>query len=140
MVQAMCALFEFCYLMCHSTITNTTLIAINDALECFHQYCKVFYLDIVSTFSLPCQHAMTHYPDFICLLGAPNGSCSSITELKHIKAVKQPYRWSNHHNVLDQMLITNQQLDKLAWCYVNFNQHKMLNGTCVSHVLEGSGR
>ncbi|KAG8215179.1 hypothetical protein J3R82DRAFT_8695 [Butyriboletus roseoflavus] len=134
------ALLEFCYLMHCSTIINTTLIAINDALEHFHQYCKVFYPDIVSTFLLHCQHAMTHYPDLIHLFDAPNGSCSSITESKHIKAVKQPYRWSNHHNALRQMLITNQQLDKLAQCHIDFNQCKMLNGMCVSYVLKDSGR
>ncbi|MGZ7276387.1 hypothetical protein ACXWP9_09575, partial [Streptococcus pyogenes] len=77
---------------------------INNALERYHHYRGVFYPDIAPNFSLPRQHAMTHYPDLICLFGAPNGLCSSITESKHIKAVKQPYRRSNRNNALGQML------------------------------------
>ncbi|KAF8551067.1 hypothetical protein OG21DRAFT_1478282 [Imleria badia] len=130
-VWALHALLEFCCLMCRNIITETTLAAIDDALECYHQYREVFYPDTVSTFSLPRQHAMTHYPDLIHLFGTPNGLCSSITESKHIKAVKQPYRRSNHHNALGQMLTTNQRLDKLAHCRVDFKQWEMLDGTCI---------
>lgn len=46
--------------------------------------------------------------------GAPNGICSSITESRHITAVKKPWRRSNRYNALSQMLLTNQRLDKLA--------------------------
>lgn len=45
---------------------------------------------------------------------APNGVCSSITESRHITAVKKPWRRSNRYNALSQMLLTNQRLDKLA--------------------------
>lgn len=45
--------------------------------------------------------------------GAPNGMCSSITESRHITAVKKPWRRSNRYNALSQMLLTNQRLDKL---------------------------
>ncbi|KIK80886.1 hypothetical protein PAXRUDRAFT_157420, partial [Paxillus rubicundulus Ve08.2h10] len=84
-------------------------------------YCEVFRAtDIVPTFSLPHQHSMKHYPSLICQFGTPNGLCSSITELKHIKAVKEPYCCSNHHNALGQMLLCNQCLDKLAVCHINF--------------------
>lgn len=138
-VRALRALLEFCYLVRRNIVTETTLAAINDALQRFHQYREIFRPDVVSTFSLPRQHAMTHYPDLIRLFGAPNGLCSSITESKHIKAVKQPYRRSNHHNPLGQMLVTNQRLDKLARCRVDFNQRGMLSGTCVSHVLQVLG-
>jgi hypothetical protein len=47
------------------------------------------------------------------LFGAPNGLCSSLTESKHITAVKKPYRWSNHNDALNQILIINQRLDNL---------------------------
>ena len=57
---------------------------------------------------------MNHYLDMICLFGAPNGLCSSITEAKHIKAVKEPWHRSNRNKPLKQMLLTNQRLDKLA--------------------------
>ncbi|KAG1801316.1 hypothetical protein EV424DRAFT_1545429 [Suillus variegatus] len=124
MVRAFRALLEFCYLVWRNVITEDTLNQIQDALSRFHRYRKIFGL-VVPTFSLPRQHSMTHYVDMIRLFGAPNGLCSSITESKHIKAVKEPWRWSNRHNALGQMLVTNQRLDKLAASHVDFNQHPM---------------
>ncbi|KIK13848.1 hypothetical protein PISMIDRAFT_118080, partial [Pisolithus microcarpus 441] len=40
------------------------------------------------------QHAMRHY-HLIHQFGAPDRLCSSITELKHIKAVTHPYQCTN---------------------------------------------
>ncbi|KAF8953940.1 hypothetical protein BDZ97DRAFT_1678489, partial [Flammula alnicola] len=40
--------------------------------------------------------------------GAPGGLCSSITESRHITAVKKPWRRSSRFEALGQMLITNQ--------------------------------
>ncbi|KIK92175.1 hypothetical protein PAXRUDRAFT_38734, partial [Paxillus rubicundulus Ve08.2h10] len=77
---------------------------IKDTLHCFHQYHKAFRPNIVATFSLCCQHSMEHYIDLVCLFSAPNGLCSSIIKLKHIKAVKEPYWQSNHCNACGQML------------------------------------
>ncbi|KAG1751047.1 hypothetical protein EDB19DRAFT_1268490 [Suillus lakei] len=65
---------------------------LQDALDRFHQYRKVFKTTGVRlTFSLPRQHSLQHYARMIRLFGAPNGLCSSITESKHIKAVKEPW-------------------------------------------------
>ncbi|KAG2361322.1 hypothetical protein BDR07DRAFT_1238185, partial [Suillus spraguei] len=83
-------------------------------------------------FSLSHQHSLQHYVLLIHLFGAPNGLCSSITEAKHIKAIKEPWRHSNQYKALGQMLITNRCLDKLAVSCVDFTQHKMLDGTCLS--------
>ncbi|KZP05117.1 hypothetical protein FIBSPDRAFT_766326, partial [Athelia psychrophila] len=58
--------------------------------------------------------------------GAPNGLCSSITETKHIRAVKEPWRRSSRFNALGQMLVTNQRLDKLAAMRVDFARRGML--------------
>ena len=57
---------------------------------------------------------MKHYPHLIRQFGAPNGLCSSITESKHIKAVKRPYRRTNRFQALGQMLLINQRLNKLT--------------------------
>jgi hypothetical protein len=58
-----------------------------------------------------------HYHFLIEEFGAPGGLCSSITEFRHITAVKKPWRHSNRFNALGQMLLTNQRLDKLhAFC------------------------
>ncbi|GBE78450.1 hypothetical protein SCP_0113390 [Sparassis crispa] len=58
---------------------------------------------------------------------APNGLCSSITEAKHIKAVKEPWRRSSRNEALGQMLLTNEALDKLAASRVDFASREMLN-------------
>ncbi|KAI6024354.1 hypothetical protein EDC04DRAFT_2869494 [Pisolithus marmoratus] len=109
------AFLEFCYL---------TLTMINNALDCFHLYHEVFWnAEVVMTFSLPQQHTMKHYPYLICQFGVPNGLCSSITESKHIKAVKRPYWHTNHFQALGQMLLINQRLDKLAAACVDFQDH-----------------
>ncbi|KAG2053668.1 hypothetical protein BDR06DRAFT_982727 [Suillus hirtellus] len=63
------------------------------------------------------------------LASAPNSLCSSITESKHIKAVKEPWQHSSHFNALSQMLQTNQRLDKLAAMQADFTSQGMMNGT-----------
>ncbi|KAI6010048.1 hypothetical protein BKA83DRAFT_4467659 [Pisolithus microcarpus] len=90
--------------------------------------------------SLPRQHAMKHYKQLIQLFGAPNGLCLSITESKHVKAVKRPYRHTNKYHVLGQMLLINQCLDKLATSQVDFESWGMLEGTCLLTVLDQLGK
>ena len=114
-VHALSALLDFCYLVRHSVLNEVTLDAIDAAVECFHQEWTIFITSGVHVhLSLPRQHAMVHYCELVKLFGAPNGLCSSITESKHIQAVKEPWQQSNKFNALRQMLVTNQHLDKLA--------------------------
>ncbi|KAG1720890.1 hypothetical protein EDB19DRAFT_1962911 [Suillus lakei] len=132
------AFLEFCYLVRHNTITESTLVQIQDALDRFHHYRKVFEsTGVVPTFSLPRQHSCSHYILLIRLFGTPNGLCFSITETKHIKAVKEPWRRSSCYKALGKMLVTNQRLDKLAASHINFKSRGMLNGTCLSETLRG---
>ncbi|KAF8064835.1 hypothetical protein FPV67DRAFT_1419226, partial [Lyophyllum atratum] len=129
MTRAVAALIDFCYLVRRSTIDEDALASIQDALSRFHRYREVFRNTGVRPegFSLPRQHSLIHYPFLITQFGAPNGLCSSITESKHIKAVKRPYRRSNKNKPLGQMLVTNQRLDKLAAASVFFESHQMLS-------------
>jgi hypothetical protein len=78
--------------------------------------------------SLPRQHSLIHYRRLIQMFGAPNGLCSSITESKHIKAVKKPWRRSSRNHALGQILLTNQRLDKLAAARVDFTARGMMQG------------
>ncbi|KAI6029521.1 hypothetical protein PISMIDRAFT_101462 [Pisolithus microcarpus 441] len=83
------AFLEFCCLVWQGVITEQTLTEIDDVLRHFHLFCKVFWnAGVIDYFSLPQQCAMKHYHYLIFQFGAPNGLCSSITESKHIKAVK----------------------------------------------------
>ncbi|KAG2149100.1 uncharacterized protein EDB93DRAFT_1240422 [Suillus bovinus] len=131
------AFLEFCYLVRRNIITESTLGQIQEALDRFHHYREIFEsTGVVFTFSLPRQHSCSHYVLLIQLFGAPNGLCSSITETKHIKAVKEPWRRSSRYKALGQMLVTNQRLDKLAAARIDFKNRGMLNGTCLSATLK----
>lgn len=136
MVRAIAAFMNFCYLVRQSSHTEDTLREIEIALEQFHDERDIFLEEGVrDNLSLPWQHALVHYISVIQMFGSPNGLCSSITESKHIKAVKEPWRRSNHYNALGQMLLTNQRNDKLAASTVDFVARGMLDGpiTLVSH-------
>ncbi|KAF7288734.1 C2H2-type domain-containing protein [Mycena indigotica] len=69
---------------------------------------------------------MCHYVRDIKQFGAPYGVCSSITESRHITAVKKPWRRSSRFEALGQMLLTNQRLDKLAAARADFEERGML--------------
>ena len=113
---------------------------LEDALSRFHAFREVFSpIRGSKGFSLPRQHLMVHYPALIRLFGAPNGLCSSITESKHIRAVKEPWRRSSRNNALFQMLTTNQRLDQLRAAHVDFTQRGMLNGTLLESVVAAIG-
>ncbi|KAG1864404.1 hypothetical protein F4604DRAFT_1882098 [Suillus subluteus] len=136
MVRAFRVLLEFCYIARRNVITEASLDQLKDVLARFHHYRQIFETTgTVPHFSLPCQHSVTHYVDMIRLFGAPNRLCSSITEPKHIKAVKQPWRWSSKHNTIGQMLLANQRLDKLAASHVDFAAHGMLVGSVLSRAV-----
>ena len=136
-IRALRAFLEFCYIAHQNSLTEQDLDQLEDAVSCFHQYCEVFIdSGIWEDFLMPRQHSIKHYHALIRLFGAPNGLCSSITESKHIWAIKEPWRRSNHNEALGQMLITNQQLDQLAAAWTDFSQCGMLNGSCLTSVLQ----
>lgn len=128
MVRAIGAFLEFCYLVRRPFITEEDLRQLEDALDRYEKERDVFVKTKVrKDFSnLPRQHSIFHYPRLIQLFGAPNGLDSSITESKHIRAVKEPYRRSNRFNALGQMLLTNQRMDKLAAARADFDVRGML--------------
>ena len=137
MVRTVRAFLDFCYYARRNSLNERALANLQDALDRFHHERCIFQETGVRDrgpkgFSLPRQHAMKHYRHLIQEFGAPNGICSSITESKHIKAVKEPWRRSNHFNALGQMLVTNQRLDKLAAARVDFKTCGMLEGSVLS--------
>lgn len=106
----------------------------------FHEYPKVFITTGVQSHFLLPQHSMVHYHSLIRQFGAPNGICSSITESKHIRAVKEPWHRSYRHEALGQMLVTNQRLDQLKAAHTDFSKRRMLNGTCLTEALHTLGK
>ncbi|TFL04889.1 hypothetical protein BDV98DRAFT_580880 [Pterulicium gracile] len=126
------SLINFCYLACHSVITEDNLTKMLSLLEDLHYHCKVLLLPgVCDTFKLPCQHTLMHHIDCICFFGALTGLCSSITKAKHIKAVKEPWRRSNHWKALGQMLIINARLAKLIFFRAKLTAASMLKKTIL---------
>ncbi|KAG1724132.1 hypothetical protein EDB19DRAFT_1897950 [Suillus lakei] len=97
---------------------------LQDIIQCFRAFLEFCYI-----------HTLCHYSMLIHLFGAPNGICSSITESKHIKAIKEPWQRSSKFNALGQMLLTNQHLDKLAASHSDFTAHRMLDDSFISDHL-----
>ena len=131
-VRCFNAYLDFCYIARANTFTHLTLDRLDNALKRFHEYRQVFQhagiRDSTSAgFSLPRQHAMTHYRQHIENFGAPNGLCSSITESKHISAVKRPWRRSNRYNAIHQIIQTNRRMEKLSAARASFTAHGMLD-------------
>ena len=137
-IRCLHAFLEFCYIARRSSLTEHNLDQLKDSVSRFHQYREVFIdSGVREDFLMPRQHSIMHYHSLIQLFGAPNGLCSSITESKHIRAVKEPWRRSNRNEALGQMLVTNQRLDQLAAARTDFNQRGMLNGACLTSILQG---
>ena len=87
MVKTLQAFLDFCYIIWHDVHNTQSLKALEDALDHFHKHHEIFQTSCVhpNDFNLPQSHAGVHYLCLIWAFGAPNGLCSSITELKHIK-------------------------------------------------------
>ena len=133
MVRAVTAFTEFCYIARRSVHTDHTIQQLQQALDDFHRYRDIFKVaGIRKDFCLPRQHSIKHYPRHIREFGAPNGVCSSITESRHIAAIKEPYRRSNRFEALNQMLLINQRLDKLAAARADFEARGMLQGSMLA--------
>ncbi|KAF7350244.1 hypothetical protein MVEN_01327900 [Mycena venus] len=127
MLRAFSAFLEFFYL-------------VDAALARYHHERTIFEQEGVcpNGFSLPRQHSLVHYRYLVQQFGAPNGLCSSITESKHIKAVKEPWRRSSKFQALGQMLTINERLDKLAASHVDFVERGMMPGTVSSRSFPPS--
>ncbi|KAI0363452.1 hypothetical protein BV20DRAFT_1039932 [Pilatotrama ljubarskyi] len=119
MVQALSAILDFCYLVRQPAITSADLLKIEAALLHFHEKHVIFEETGVHLigFSLACQHALGHFPRLIQLF------------------VKKPWTHSNRYEVLGQMLLTKQRLNKLAAIWVDFTARGMLQGN-ICHVCQ----
>jgi hypothetical protein len=91
-ISTFCALLEFYYIAQCDVITEDDINELQGAITQFHEYREVFSpIRGKKGFSLPRQHLIVHYPAVIRLFEAPNSHCTSITESKHIRAVKEPW-------------------------------------------------
>jgi hypothetical protein len=115
MVQCLSAFMNCCYIVWRNAITTSDITSFRHYLAEFHQLRQIFITTgIWDDISLPRQHTLMHYPNAIERFGSPNGTCTSQTEAKHIKAVKEPWRQSNCNKPLPQMILMVTCLDKLV--------------------------
>ncbi|KAK7438087.1 hypothetical protein VKT23_018253 [Stygiomarasmius scandens] len=136
MVKAVSTFLDFCYLARRNAHTSDNLKTLEDLLEQFHHYRKIFIeTGVRETISLPRQHALMHYPRGIRLFGSPNGLCTSITESKHIEAVKDTWRRSSRHNALDQMVQSITRTDKLVAMRRRLHRQGMMWGTTTAYEI-----
>jgi hypothetical protein len=126
---------ELCFLFRRNAITTTDIKQIQYELDRLHQLREVFIeAGVRADISLPHQHALLHYVIGITNFGSPNGLCSSITESKHIVAVKNPWRCSNRYKALAQMVHTINRLDKLAALHRVYIKQGMMVGTTSAYM------
>ena len=132
----MATFLDFCYLARRAEHDTDTLAVMDDALNRFHEL-RVIFTEVgvrEDGFNLPRQHALVHYVRAIQLFGSPNGLCSSITESKHIDAVKRPWRRSNRNEPIGQILRTLARKSKLAAARAEFGRRGMLLGDVLTAV------
>ncbi|KAF9528314.1 hypothetical protein CPB83DRAFT_767174 [Crepidotus variabilis] len=141
MVQCLSAFLDFCYIARQNLLSSSDLNKLKDALQRFHQYRDVFIeAGVRDDISLPRQHSLVHYARMIRLFGSPNGLCSSITESKHIVAVKKPWRSSSRYHALAQILRRISREEKLEAALQDFTRQGMMVGDALSYtemVLDG---
>lgn len=135
MVQCLSTFLEACFIVRQNAISAPILEKFKDCVDKFHELRNIFIiLGVRSSISLPRQHALAHYYYSIQLFGSPNGLCSSITESKHIKAVKEPWRRSSHYKALSQMLTVLTRMEKMSTLHRRFAEHGMMAGTTSSYM------
>jgi hypothetical protein len=136
-VKCLSTFMDLCYIFRRNAITSTALKNAEALLDQFHEL-RQFFVDagVRTSTSLPRQHALLHYITSIPMFGSPNGLCSSITESKHIKAVKEPWRRSSRFRALGQMLRIIVRLEKLAAQRQRFLHKGMLLGSTAGHVAQ----
>lgn len=136
MVQCVAVFMDACYVARRNAITAPALKHFHSCVERFHKLRNIFIeAGVRASISLPRQHALSHYYYAIQLFGSPNGVCSSITESKHIKAVKEPWRRSSRFRALIQMLQILVRMDKMAALHRIFSRLGMLTGSTSSYMV-----
>jgi hypothetical protein len=135
MVQCVAAFMNACYIARRNAITAPALESFRESVEQFQKLRNIFIeAGVRATISLPRQHALKHFYYLIQFFGSPNGLCSSITESKHIKAVKEPWRRSSRFQALIQMLRTLTRMDKITALHRVFSDRGMMFGTTSSYM------
>jgi hypothetical protein len=137
MVKCFSSFMEICYVVRRNAVTAKDLTRVETEIDRFHELREIFVeVGVRTAISLPRQHALMHYPRGIRYFGSLNGICSTITESKHIKAVKEPWRRSSRYDALYQMLRTISRGEQLSALHFTFASKGMLRDTTTSYTAQ----
>lgn len=141
MIKCIREFLDCCYILRRNKHSEDNITLYSETLARYHDLRKVFRETGVhlTGFSVPRQHSLSHFALLIREFGSPNGSCSSITESKHITVVKEPWRRSSKNQPLGQMLETNTRLNQLSAARSHFESCGMLRGSVYLDVLVQEG-
>ncbi|KIJ55985.1 hypothetical protein M422DRAFT_150938 [Sphaerobolus stellatus SS14] len=106
------AIIDFIYYASFTSHSTETLWRLQDALDTFHKYKKVFVTsNIREHFRIPKIHMMEHYVSLIRLKGTTDGYNTEQSERLHIDCAKDGYRASNKKEYTQQMVtyLTRQE-------------------------------
>ncbi|KAG9090752.1 hypothetical protein FS749_000314 [Ceratobasidium sp. UAMH 11750] len=117
-VRAARALLDFVYLAHSSSLTDSELEAMEQALRTFHQLKRVFKAKGAVTtrqafHGIPKIHMISHYVHLIRELGTPDGYNTETSERLHIDFAKLGYRASNKVNATKQMAFYMQRMEAI---------------------------
>ncbi|KAL0960754.1 hypothetical protein HGRIS_005776 [Hohenbuehelia grisea] len=136
--QTATAILDFIYLSQLQSHTSTTLAALDNALETFHQHKDIFIrLNVREHFNIPKIHQMVHYVASIKSRGTADGYNTESPERLHIDYAKNAYRASNRRNYTRQMTTWLNRQEAIAGfrSYVNW----VFANRAVEEARKGEG-
>ena len=105
-LQTVIAVINFIYYAQLQVHTSETLLALEAALETFHENKEVFVQEgIHKHFNILKIHQMLHYAEAIRSLGTADGYNTEASERLHIDYAKEAYRASNKKDYVKQMTV-----------------------------------
>ena len=128
-MKATRAIVDFIYLAQYRSHTDTSLSALEAALDSFHQHKSVFKrLGVRVHFNIPKLHSMRHYVAMIRSLGSADGYNTESPERLHIDLAKNAYRASNKKDYTIQMTVWlhRQEAVKMFSSYLSWANAEQL--------------
>ncbi|KAG6876794.1 hypothetical protein C0992_011717 [Termitomyces sp. T32_za158] len=127
-------IINFIYYAQLQTHTTQTILALDKALQMFHEHKDIFIqMQVREHFNIPKLHQMVHYVSAIKSCGSADGYNTESPERLHIDYTKEAYRASNKHEYVQQMTIWLQCQETVArfWAYLDW-----IAGTSTSSLPE----
>ena len=114
LICAVRAITDFLYIAQSTVQTTSSLSAMREALQSFHENKQIFVeLGIRSDFQIPKLHSLDHYVTAAMEFGSFDNSDTQYTERLHIDMTKDAYRATNHKDEYPQMTLWLERKEKM---------------------------